>query len=143
MLINLKTHAANADKEKFRVEITERIPANIAGPCSIEGEFTVEFHSNYFLLKLAIAGDLTFICQRCLHEFAHHYSNKSILAVSDSDELANTLMNDYECIVVKDNHVDLIELITDELHLYSPQQHFNYEDCNREVDQFISAKNVT
>jgi uncharacterized protein len=143
MLINLKTKAANADAETFRVEISERLPANIAGPCLIEGDYTFQFFSTYYLLTLTIAGDLTVICQRCLHEYPHHYSNTSVLAVCESDELANTLMNDYECVVVKDNQVDLIELITDELHLYSPENHLNYEDCDSEVNQFISVKNVT
>lgn len=142
MLINLKTSAVKAEPEKICVEITERLPANIEGPCVVNCDFSVQDLTDYFLLTLRVNSKLTIICQRCLHEFSHSYSNQTVLAVCHSDELAVKLMSNYECIVAKDKQVDLIELITDELYLYSPENHQNSSECDKDVNEYICLKDT-
>jgi uncharacterized protein len=142
MLINLKTNTINAESQKVVVEITERLPANIEGPCVVNCDYNIEKCADYFILTLAINSKLTITCQRCLNEFQHDYSNQTVLAVCHSDERAVELMSNYECVVAKNNQVDLIELITDELYLYTPDNHQDISDCDKVVSEYISLKNT-
>lgn len=82
---------------------------------------------------------LILTCQRCLGEFSYHYSNLTEVAVCDSDETAEKMMNQYDCLV-STNQVDLQEIVTDELHLYAPEFHFDLNECDHGVDKFISIE---
>ncbi|MGQ3890967.1 YceD family protein [Legionella sp. CNM-4043-24] len=139
MLINLKTCALNTRSEPVTLENITRLPANIEGPCTLVCEFQVQKVDNYFLLSLKVEGDLTIICQRCLHTYRHHYVNSSTLAVCDTDEMAERLLPEYESIVADNNQVELVELISDELYLYSPEMHAEISECDRSVDQYIRS----
>jgi len=141
MLINLKTCALNTRSEPVKLDNFTRLPANIEPPCSLLCEFQVQSVDNYFLLHLKVEGDLNIICQRCLHTFNHHYHNSSTLAVCDNDELAERLLPQYESVVATNNQVDLIELLSDELYLYSPDMHPEIDQCDRSVEQYLCINN--
>lgn len=137
MNIKLKSAAANGQEQQVQVNITERLPGNVEGPCVVECGYKVRREDNYYLLTLAINAQLTIICQRCLNRFPCHYSNNTVLAICDTDELAVRLMNQYDCITAHDDEVDLIELLTDELYLYTPANHPDLKDCDTDVSAFI------
>lgn len=140
MLINLKIASAQHSPKPVQIELSARLPDNIEHACSLDCEYQVQSYGHYYLLKLATKGDIVITCQRCLHEFNHHYSNQTTLAICDSNELAEQLMNDYECISSTNGEIDLNEVLTDELYLFVPDKHLNFEECNKEVQQFINAK---
>ena len=79
------------------------------------------------------------ICQRCLQEFPHAYSHQTKLAVCKTDELAEKLMETFECTVNYKGEIDLIEVLTDDLHLFSPEKHQNVLECSNEVSQWIGV----
>lgn len=143
MLINLKTHATNTKPGNIHANINDRIPANIKGPCSLNCNFSVSAMNDYFLLNLDVQAELIIICQRCVSEFPYHYENKTTLAICHSDARAEELANDYECIVSQHGEVDLIELLTDELHLYTPEFHSDFNDCDREIGRFIGSNKAS
>jgi uncharacterized protein len=138
MLINLKTYAAINEQQSLMIEIQDRLPGHLCSPCLINCLFKVKPFKNYYLITLKCDSILTVVCQRCLGEFAHHYSNQTELAICDSDETAENMMSDYECIV-SNSQVNLQELLTDELYLYAPQFHLDFKDCDHETDVFISV----
>jgi uncharacterized protein len=137
MNINLKTIAANGQAQQVQVNITQRLPANIEGPCVVDCEYQVRREDNYYLLTLAINAQLTLICQRCLNQFPCHYTNNIVLAICETDDQAARLMNQYDCITARNNEVDLVELLTDELYLYAPVSHPDLKDCDTDVSEFI------
>jgi uncharacterized protein len=141
MVINLKVAAKKGIEQSITVDLRERLPENITGPCHLKCDYSVQSQGAYFLLTLKVSGQLALVCQRCLNEFTQAYSNETTLAVCSDDDVANQLMRNYECIVVNNAEVDIIELLTDELYLYSPLHHPEISDC-REVEQFIELKNV-
>lgn len=142
MLINLKTCAAKAEQQETKIELHERIPGHISLPCIADCCFFVDSFDNYYLMKLDIDVRLLITCQRCLHEFIHHYKNQTVLAVCNSDEMAEKLMAQYECVASHNNQIDLKELVADELYLYAPEFHLETSDCNSEVNQFINAEST-
>lgn len=138
MLINLKSSAANDGQECVKLVLNERLPEHVNAPCELACQFSVEYLDNYYLVHLNVDARLRITCQRCLKEFKHDYKNQTALAICYSDERAEKLMEQYECIVSAHNEVDLKELLTDELHLYSPAFHRDLKDCDTEISRFIS-----
>lgn len=142
MLINLKSDAAKAGPQNVKIELQQRLPAYVAGPCVLDCQFKVIAVENYYLITLDIDSVVSVICQRCLGEFNHHYINQTTLAVCASDEIAEKLMELYECVVSSDGHIELEELLTDELHLYVPEFHSDIENCDQEINRFIQVDNT-
>lgn len=136
MLINLKTSAGLAEQHA-RIELQERLPVFILSPCVLECQYKVTAQADYYLVNLKVNAVLTLICQRCLHDFSYDYTNQLELAVCDSEQKAEKLMTLHECIVASHNQVNLVELLTDELHLYVPKYHPQRSDCDEEVSCFI------
>ncbi|KTC78228.1 YceD family protein [Legionella brunensis] len=139
MLINLKNSAAKTGVEQATLELHERLPAHINPPCVTHCQFSIESQNNYYLLNLTVNSMLTITCQRCLKEFNYQYVNNTTLAICHSDEIAEKLMEQYECVISEDGHVNLNELITDELHLYVPELHPEISDCDSEINRFFGA----
>ncbi|STX28972.1 metal-binding, possibly nucleic acid-binding protein [Legionella beliardensis] len=137
MLIDLKTCAKTAEPESVQLELTERMPSRVAPPCLLSCSYAAKAMTNYFLLTLNVSGDITIECQRCLTQFLYNYNNSTTLAICDNDAQAEKLMDEYECIVTKNSLVNLVELITDELHLCSPEYHSDITKCDAEVSKFI------
>ncbi|KTD22302.1 metal-binding, possibly nucleic acid-binding protein [Legionella lansingensis] len=142
MLINLKTLSAKAEGEHIVLELRERLPTHLISPCTVNCHFSVEKCNDYYLLHLNVESNLGIICQRCLQEFSYHYDNTSELAIVSCDEMADKLMEQFECVVADNNQVDLKELVTDELHLYIPELHAKSSDCDHNVDKFIGVESA-
>ncbi|ARG97479.1 YceD family protein [Legionella micdadei] len=140
MLINLKNYAIKEGTHTVVVELSDRLPARIQTRCSVNCQFDVKACDDYYLLTLNVDGVLNLTCQRCLDEFSHHYHNQTELAICRTDEMAEKMMEKYESIVAKNNHVDLAELITDELHLYAPEFHLSTNECNSAASKFITLE---
>ncbi|WP_419421050.1 YceD family protein [Legionella sp. D16C41] len=137
MLIDLKTQAKQGKQQTIHVDIKERLPERVSPPCSLDCNYLVKEVDNYFVLFLEVKGELVIECQRCLKNFLYNYDNKTTVAICNSEACAERLMSIYECIVAKDFSINLVELITDELHLYSPESHPNISECDKEVSKFI------
>ena len=140
MLVNLKSSAVKAETQSFVLELSERLPAHLIAPCVVNGQFRLKTVDSYYVMELNINAILTISCQRCLNEFSYHYNNYTELAICNSDEDAEQLMERYECIVAVNNQIDLLELVTDELHLYAPEFHPELKDCNDELSRFMQLK---
>lgn len=140
MLINLKNCVTNAGTQEAKIELHERLPSHLSSPPTINCRYEVEARDHYYLLHLEVDTSLLINCQRCLHDFAHHYKNKITLALCDSDEVAESLMDQYECITWPNKEVDLQDLLSDELHLYTPEFHSEISLCNSEMSRFINIK---
>ncbi len=137
MLINLRKMATAAEAQPLGIELTQRLPTRVLSPCPIEGQFKVEKLPDYYLMTLQIDSLISLVCQRCLSEFSYHYLNETQLAITYSEEIADKLMSQYDCIVSADDKVDLTEIVTDELYLYLPEAHPEINDCDSEIKQFI------
>ncbi|MBA2651424.1 MAG: DUF177 domain-containing protein [Tatlockia sp.] len=137
MIVNLKTMAGLKKQQSQNIEIKNRLPSHLLPPSIMHCQFDVRAFTNYYLLTLSSKAVLTIECQRCLSEFAHPYSIQTELAICDSDETAERLMNHYDCIV-SDDSLDLTEVLTDELYLYAPEFHLDYDHCNQEIESYIN-----
>lgn len=142
MLINLKTYSAKEGPQQIKIELDQRLPARIASPCVVNCQFDVKAMDNYYLLTLRSEAMMRISCQRCLDEFSHHYVNQTELAVCNSEEMAEKMLEQYESIVSERNEVDLVELVTDELHLYAPEFHSSTKECDNEASKFIAKEQV-
>ena len=123
--------------------ITERLPDFLPAPCTVTVLFQVEAKDDFYLINLHVKGELHIVCQRCLSEFVHPYDNQTVIAVCRSEERANQLLEQYECIVSSNCQVALDDLVSDELHLYVPQFHPDLNDCDSEIRQILEQKNET
>lgn len=137
MLINLKSCAGKTEPNSGKIELVRRLPAQIASPCIVDYQFEVNAHDNYYLLVLKVESLLRLTCQRCLLEFSYHYQNRSELAICNSEKVAEQMMSQYDCIVSDHGQVDLKEIITDELNLYTPEFHLETSDCDIEISNYI------
>ncbi len=137
MNICLKTHAKHNGSRTVVIPILERKPARVSSPCEVSCEFSVEALPDYYLLTLHVNGVFDIACQRCLASFQETYTNQTQLAICANDDVAENLMASYECIVVKDYQVDLIDIVTDELHLFLPEKHSDLAECDAEISGLI------
>lgn len=133
----LKTLAKEAVIQPFTVLIDQRLPCWINGPVELTCCLTLDPRPNYYVLSLTVQGVLSVSCQRCLGVFEHNYKNKTQLAVCENEEVAEKNMDAYESIIATGYQIDLIELITDELHLYVLQKHTEEMGCDPEISQLI------
>lgn len=137
MIICLKTHAKQTGSRTVAIRIQERKPARVSTPCELTCVFQVEAYRDYYLLTLDVKGSMEVACQRCLANFQQDYTNQTILAVCSNDAVAETLMASHECIVAKDHQVNLVDIVADELHLYLPEKHADYSECDLETSGLI------
>jgi uncharacterized protein len=141
MNICLKSKSKENAVQTVKLLLQERLPDRIHSPCELTCRFQVVAYDNYYVVTLEVLGRLTIICQRCLKAFDQNYHNKTQLAVCLNESLAESLMEEYECIVVDEHELNLIEIVTDELYLFAPEKHENPVDCDREMNQWITFKN--
>lgn len=137
MKILLDKQLSEGSLGPFFTEITDRLPNFISSPCNLQYSFQISRHSDYYVIELIVDGDIVIICQRCLADFKYTYHNESKIAVCLKDEVAERLMTKYECIVVRNYEVDLDEIITDELHLFCPDKHSDFLDCDDKILDFF------
>ena len=138
MNICLKTYAKQADSKHIVVHLQERLPARVHAPCDVVCDFNVETCRDYYLLTLAVHSELMITCQRCLGHFQYEYQHQTQLAVCATDAMAEQLMERFDCIVAPHHQLDLMEVLTDELHLFLPEKHLDGADCDAEISQLIS-----
>lgn len=129
---------AKQSSQESHITLESRLPAHVISPCVLKVTCQVRAFENYYLLELETQGHLRLVCQRCLQAFDSVYINASQIAVCQTDERANQLQDQYECIVSPHYQVQLSELITDELHLYSPQFHPETKDCGSDILRILS-----
>lgn len=139
MRLNLQDLAKKAEKTQIELDIQERLPSHLTLPCHVSASLTVKRQDDYFLLALESSASLNVICQRCSEQFQTDWKNYTELAICDNDARAEALLPIYECMVSADKaEPDLESIITDELHLYSPQFHPDMESCDKIVHRYIS-----
>ncbi len=116
----------------FIVSITERLPYYIEKVDDVEFYYIVERFKEFYLLTLDLNACVKIQCQRCMHDFDYQYKNVTKIAVCKSEDVADRMMAEYEPLVSLTNEVDLIEIITDDLHLFCPEIHDNLDKCMSE-----------
>ncbi|RUQ81885.1 YceD family protein [Legionella septentrionalis] len=141
MKICLKTLAKEANAQSFAIRLDHRLPPHVDGVCQLVCDIQVEERNDYYLLSLQARGDVRIICQRCLTAFPFLYENQTQIAICSQDEIAERLMEQYECIVLPGSQVDLTEILIDDLYLFTPEKHENLEDCDVETRSFIHEEN--
>lgn len=139
-MIHLQEMAKHGPQTKT-ITVSERLPEFITAACEMRVTYQVEAKDDFYLIHLHVGGKLPLRCQRCMEEFNYPYDNNTIIAVCRSDERAEMLLEQYECIVSGNFQVNLDDLIVDELHLYAPQFHPEITDCSSEINQFLAEKN--
>ncbi len=137
MKICLKTSAKQAGSRTVIIQVEARRPARVRKPCELTCVIKVVDCVNYYLVTLDVSATLEIACQRCLAEFPHEHTNQAKLAVCANDEVAETLMASFECIVANDYQIDLIDILCDELHLFLPEKHSNVSECDPEMSGLI------
>lgn len=131
---------AEQEPQHRHITLSERLPSFILAPCALDVKYQVETKDNFYLINLVVSGDLTVVCQRCMQEFHLNYKNATTIAVARSEERAEQLLELYECIVASNWQVSLEDIIIDELYLYAPQFHEDFNDCDDEINQLLIEK---
>lgn len=139
-MLYLQELAKQGAKRHEQINVSERLPSFISEPCQIDVTYQVEAKDDFHLIHLEIKGELNIACQRCMHEFKLSYNNPTVVAVARSDERAERLLEEYECIVSSNWQVSLEDLVADDLHLYVPQFHQEISDCDEEINRFLTGK---
>lgn len=141
-MIHLQELAKQGQQEKD-FTLSERLPSFIKPICHLHASYRVEAKDDFYLIYLRVQGDLNSVCQRCMEDFTVCYDNSTIIAVCRNDERAEQLLSQYECIVSSNWHVDLNELVVDELHLYAPQTHPEINTCGGEINEILTGGKET
>lgn len=129
MKLNIQKCQLQEKKGPFQAVITERLPFYVKKADISSFYYTTQMFKEYYLLTLEVSAELKIECQRCMHDFDYKYNNINNLAVCRSEEIAEKLMTEYEPLVSMTNEIDLIEIITDDLHLFCPEIHDNLDAC--------------
>lgn len=137
MIISLKPFSKHSTPQQVDIRLSERLPKHIVADCILHCDYLVKSFPDYYTISLDVSGELPLRCLRCLDEYCYPYENHTELAICRDDETAEKLMEVYECIVSDRLEVDLVEVLTDELHLYVPEKHADLIDCHDEIASII------
>lgn len=129
MKLNIQKCELLEKKGPYSVVIAERLPFNIKKVSDVLFYYTIERFKDYYLLALDVSAIVTIECQRCMCDFDYQYKNNNNIAICKTEEIAEKMMTIYEPLVSPTNEVDLIEIITDDLHLFCPEVHDNLDEC--------------
>lgn len=140
MNICLKTYAKQTGRQQVITSIQQRLPDRISPPCELICDFQVDAQTDYYLVTLDVRSELVITCQRCLGQFQHVYNNHTELAVCSDEAMAERLMGRFESIVAPNCEIDLTDVLTDELYLFSPEKHLDYADCDQAISRLINEK---
>lgn len=140
MMICLKTQAKQASEQRIAVLLHDRLPSKVSSPVELMCVFKVEAGSDHYLFCYVVSGCVEMTCQRCLGAFQYDYTNHTSLAVCSREDRAEALMAYMDCIVAHDNQISLVDILTDELHLFLPEKHENENECDVEIKAFIEDK---
>ena len=130
MIICLKTWARQLPGHEMSLCLDERLPSWIEAPCELNVVLTVTENADHFNLKFRVTGTLLICCQRCLTrvEYAYQHDNALIVLRSEATLARYSLAAD--CVVAASGEIDLCDIVTDELHLYSPEIPHAFEQCD-------------
>ena len=134
MLKSLKMLATQTAPLQVELVVQDRLPFFVQGECKLNCEFQVTKESNYYLLSSKVQGSIPIQCQFCLDEFQYAYHHQHDLAICLDDRSAEKVMAALDCTVQSTDEVDLLAIVTDDLHLFCPQRHEDSQDC----DFFVS-----
>ncbi len=129
MLRSLKVLSKQDSPIQLTLDLEQRLPYYIQGPCQVVCDVAVRRESRYYVLRLKVQGELVLNCQRCLHEFTYPYEQMSEIALCPTEDIATQLMNTMDCMVHAEDDLDLTAIVTDELHLFCPEKHSDPRDC--------------
>lgn len=123
--INLKkaTVIAAAVEQHAIAQIETRLPRHVEHVAPVDCDYRVVQKDDYYILDMETAAVVDVCCQRCLEPFQYSYHHQQTIACCLNEATAHRLMKLYDCIVVPDGIVDLIEVITDDIHLNVPEMH--------------------
>ncbi len=136
-MLNLKNLNVNT-LYSATITLTERLASHVAKADCVKCDYQIEQFDRYLLLDLSTTAQLELVCQRCLKHYIYSYENYSQLALCYSEQVAEEMLSQYETVVIVNNHISLVDIITDELHLIPPQLHADDRDCDKEVRGFIN-----
>lgn len=139
MKICLKTQALSRETVNVTADIMERMPVHVCAPCRLSCSFEVHKQDSYYLLFMDTKGTLSITCQRCAHPFEYEYHHKTELAVCDSDSTAERLMEQFDCMVIESMQINLLDILTDDLHLFLPEKHEDIQHCHTEIREYLKA----
>lgn len=128
--INLKKALSKAqDIQHATLQIDERLPHHIEQVDHVACDYQIERKEDYYVLQMETKALVDVCCQRCLKSFQYAYQHQQTLACCLDDASADRLMKQYDCIVVPDGFIHLIDIITDDLHLNVPEKHPDSNQC--------------
>ena len=127
MKYNYLDLAKQTEPRQLELILTDRLPAALHSPVKIQTQFQVKAYGDYYLLSIKTSAALELTCQRCLDDITINYQNDLTLAICDSEDQAEQATQAFESIVSGNQFIDLVEILTDELHLYAPDRHI--DDC--------------
>jgi large subunit ribosomal protein L32 len=98
--------------------------ADELGEVTVQCDFKWELDDS-ILMTLAIDGDMTVLCKRCLGPFPYKWSSRSILALDEEDVINEDSSDlDYERVLIgHDGSFNLIDVVIDEIILGLPEYH--------------------
>lgn len=137
MIKSLKKLASQNGPLQITMTLSERLPHFIQAPCEVTCQIQVVKQVDFYQLSLDVKGELHISCQRCLDDFVYSYAHLSELAVcgdepaverllktlSRGSHTADPVMPELDCIVNHGDDIDLLSIVTDELHLFCPEKH--------------------
>lgn len=110
-------------KKEYDLTLTDRIPFFLESPCQVHCQLSLVKESSYYLLTMELTGTLSVVCQRCGEVFTKPLQRTTTLALCDTEEQAESLMSEYDPIVLSRGGFDLTFLVTDDLLLYTEAVH--------------------
>ena len=120
--------------------IDKRLPPQATDPCQVHAVLKVHGKKeDYFRLDLSINGKLSIKCMRCMKTFDWLFDEAITVAVCDTEQKAEALMSEYECMVSHNYHIEPVDVITDSLNLMAPEIHPDLSACDlSDVKAYLS-----
>ena len=128
MKIEIRKFLNKARIENQQILISERLPAQVMAPVHLDYSFSLEARDDYYILHLNEAALIQLNCQRCGENWEYSYQQSHEIAICRSDEDAEKYQSSYDLMVLPDLNIDILTVITDNLHLFLPIYHEKVEN---------------
>lgn len=138
MKISLPEFAKVQEIQHKSFMLTDRLPQYINGNIVVDCTFHVKKHDNGYILSLKTQAKPEIICQRCLNLFKYDYFYSNDLLICDNEDIANSKMQQYECVVVKTYNIVLQDILTDDLYLFLPDKHPQNECSFENLTKYLN-----
>lgn len=134
MIILLNKIIQHSSTQHASLQVHQRLPHHVAECGQLDCHYTLSKPaSDYFLFHYVVTGELKIICQRCLQVFLYTYHHEAPLALCANEAVEARLSTDYETLVCDKNKLDLLGLLTDDLHLFVPESHADRAACSEDI----------